>query len=106
MTTTMSSSATVTMIRRKLLLKLFLWWFLLLKFVLPLVLLLPRLLLPADRLELLQPGTFCFHKSWGAGRVDKWDRLGVKVVIVMYKGTPDISQVIRAMFIVFGLGYQ
>ena len=35
----------------------------------------------ADLLEFLQPGTFCFHKSWGAGKVASWDRLGVKVVI-------------------------
>lgn len=35
----------------------------------------------ADQLDSLQPGTFCFHKSWGAGVVKAWDRLGVKVVI-------------------------
>ena len=35
----------------------------------------------AEKLDSLQPGTFCFHKSWGAGKVSGWDRLGVKVVI-------------------------
>jgi transcription elongation factor GreA-like protein len=37
--------------------------------------------LTAEQLELLPPGTFCQHKSWGAGKVVDWDRLGVKVVV-------------------------
>lgn len=35
----------------------------------------------AQQLELLPPGTFCHHKSWGAGKIVEWDRLGVKVVV-------------------------
>lgn len=35
----------------------------------------------AQQLELLPPGTFCQHKSWGAGKVIDWDRLGVKVIV-------------------------
>lgn len=35
----------------------------------------------AQHLELLPPGTYCHHKSWGAGQVVEWDRLGVKVVV-------------------------
>ncbi|MEM6280156.1 MAG: GreA/GreB family elongation factor [Verrucomicrobiota bacterium] len=35
----------------------------------------------AEQLELLPPGTFCQHKSWGAGRIADWDRLGLKVVV-------------------------
>ena len=35
----------------------------------------------AQQLELLPPGTFCHHKSWGVGKVVDWDRLGVKVVV-------------------------
>lgn len=35
----------------------------------------------AQQLELLPPGTFCHHKSWGAGQVVDWDRLGVKVIV-------------------------
>ncbi|MBL9152894.1 MAG: GreA/GreB family elongation factor [Verrucomicrobiales bacterium] len=35
----------------------------------------------ADQLDRLQPGTFCYHKSWKAGRIASWDRLGLKVVI-------------------------
>lgn len=37
--------------------------------------------LTAEQLELLPPGTFCQHKSWGAGKVVDWDRLGLKVVV-------------------------
>jgi transcription elongation GreA/GreB family factor len=37
--------------------------------------------LTAEQLELLPPGTFCQHKSWGAGKVVDWDRLAVKVVV-------------------------
>lgn len=35
----------------------------------------------ADQLELLPPGTFCQHKSWGAGKIADWDRLNVKVIV-------------------------
>ncbi len=35
----------------------------------------------ADQLELLTPGTYCQHKSWGAGKISEWDRLNVKVVV-------------------------
>lgn len=35
----------------------------------------------AQQLDLLHPGTFCHHKSWGAGKVVDWDRLGVKVIV-------------------------
>lgn len=35
----------------------------------------------AELLEALPPGTFCEHKSWGAGKITEWDRLNVKVVV-------------------------
>ncbi|NRB76788.1 MAG: GreA/GreB family elongation factor [Verrucomicrobiales bacterium] len=35
----------------------------------------------AEQLDLLPPGTFCQHKSWGAGKIAEWDRLNVKVVV-------------------------
>ncbi|MAS94600.1 MAG: hypothetical protein CMO55_15480 [Verrucomicrobiales bacterium] len=35
----------------------------------------------AEQLEALPPGTFCEHKSWGAGKIAEWDRLNVKVVV-------------------------
>ncbi|MCB1203046.1 MAG: GreA/GreB family elongation factor [Verrucomicrobiae bacterium] len=35
----------------------------------------------AQQLDLLPPGTFCYHKSWGAGKVADWDRLGVKLIV-------------------------
>ncbi|MEX2580202.1 MAG: GreA/GreB family elongation factor [Verrucomicrobiales bacterium] len=35
----------------------------------------------AEELDELQPGTFCEHKSWGAGRIADWDRLNLKVVV-------------------------
>lgn len=41
----------------------------------------------AQQLELLPPGTFCHHKSWGPGKVVDWDRLGVKVVVDFEKKT-------------------
>lgn len=37
--------------------------------------------LTAQQLELLPPGTYCQHKSWGAGKVIDWDRLGVKLIV-------------------------
>lgn len=35
----------------------------------------------AQQLELLPPGTYCHHKSWGVGKIVEWDRLGVKVIV-------------------------
>jgi len=35
----------------------------------------------AEALDLLPPGTYCNHKSWGAGKVADWDRLNLKVVV-------------------------
>lgn len=35
----------------------------------------------ADQLELLRPGTFCLHKSWGFGRVAEWNLLLNQVLI-------------------------
>jgi len=35
----------------------------------------------AEKLDALEPGTFCAHKSWGAGKVVDWDRLNTKVVV-------------------------
>jgi len=34
-----------------------------------------------DRLSQIAPGSFCYHKSWGAGKVASWDIIGGKVVI-------------------------
>ncbi len=34
-----------------------------------------------EKLDLLPPGTFCNHKSWGPGKVVDWDRLNLKIVI-------------------------
>jgi len=34
-----------------------------------------------ERLSQIAPGSFCFHKSWGAGKVASWDIIGGKVVI-------------------------
>ena len=34
-----------------------------------------------QQLDLLPKGTYCVHKSWGAGKVVKWDRLNLKVVV-------------------------
>lgn len=35
----------------------------------------------AEQLETLAPGTYCQHKSWGAGQIADWDRLNLKVVV-------------------------
>jgi transcription elongation GreA/GreB family factor len=35
----------------------------------------------AERLQKLQPGTFCLHKSWGFGRVREWNLLLNQIVI-------------------------
>ncbi|MDF2375430.1 MAG: GreA/GreB family elongation factor [Verrucomicrobiales bacterium] len=35
----------------------------------------------AEQLEALSPGTYCQHKSWGAGQIADWDRLNLKVVV-------------------------
>ncbi len=34
-----------------------------------------------NRLSELSPGSFCLHKSWGAGQVTEWDLFGGKVTI-------------------------
>ena len=34
-----------------------------------------------QKLDFLTVGTFCHHKSWGAGKVIEWDRLNLKVVV-------------------------
>src|SRR3954451_22423057 len=35
----------------------------------------------ADKLEKLQPGTYCLHKSWGFGRVAEWNLLFNQILI-------------------------
>src|SRR5438270_4374418 len=35
----------------------------------------------AERLDLLKPGTFCLHKSWGFGRVAEWNVLLNQILI-------------------------
>jgi transcription elongation GreA/GreB family factor len=35
----------------------------------------------AQQLEILKPGTFCLHKSWGFGRVSEWNLLLNQIVI-------------------------
>src|SRR5438309_149012 len=35
----------------------------------------------AEKLDALKPGTFCLHKSWGFGRVAKWNLLLNQIVI-------------------------
>ena len=35
----------------------------------------------AEKLDLLPPGTYCHHKSWGPGQIKEWDRLNTKVII-------------------------
>src|SRR5919197_6180998 len=35
----------------------------------------------AQQLEILKPGTFCLHKSWGFGRVTEWNLLLNQIVI-------------------------
>src|SRR5437867_190039 len=35
----------------------------------------------AEQLEILKPGTFCLHKSWGFGRVREWNLLLNQIVI-------------------------
>jgi transcription elongation GreA/GreB family factor len=35
----------------------------------------------ADRLKDLQPDSFCFHRSWGVGRVKEWDVIEAQMVI-------------------------
>jgi len=34
-----------------------------------------------EKLSKLAPGSFCLHKSWGAGRVAEWDLLGDRMII-------------------------
>src|SRR6266705_1575071 len=35
----------------------------------------------AEQLDLLKPGTFCLHKSWGFGRVSEWNLLLNQIII-------------------------
>src|ERR1041384_3373735 len=35
----------------------------------------------AERLEKLKPGTFCYHKSWGFGRIAEWNLLLNQILI-------------------------
>lgn len=40
-----------------------------------------------EKLSTLEPGTFCFHKSWGVGKVAEWDLLGYRI-IMDFEGKP------------------
>ena len=40
-----------------------------------------------EKLSTLEPGTFCFHKSWGVGKVAEWDLLGDRI-IMDFEGKP------------------
>jgi transcription elongation GreA/GreB family factor len=40
-----------------------------------------------EKLSTLEPGTFCFHKSWGVGKVAEWDLLGDRL-IMDFEGKP------------------
>jgi transcription elongation GreA/GreB family factor len=51
-----------------------------------------------EKLSLLSVGSFCQHKSWGAGRVSEWDLLGDRIV-VDYEGKPG-----HAMKLSFAIG--
>ena len=44
----------------------------------------------AEKLDVLKPGTFCLHKSWGFGRVAEWNLLLNQIVIdfIGKKGHP------------------
>src|SRR5881227_1143217 len=44
----------------------------------------------AEKLDLLKPGAFCLHKSWGFGRVAEWNLLLNQIVIdfIGKKGHP------------------
>ncbi|MEI6536613.1 MAG: hypothetical protein WCN98_14805, partial [Verrucomicrobiaceae bacterium] len=41
-----------------------------------------------EKLSLLPVGSFCQHKSWGAGRVKEWDLLADRMVID-FESKPD-----------------
>ncbi|MCC6881361.1 MAG: GreA/GreB family elongation factor [Verrucomicrobiales bacterium] len=41
----------------------------------------------AEKLDAFPPGTYCFHKSWGVGKVSAWDALATKVEID-FEGKP------------------
>lgn len=47
---------------------------------------------PSDgaKLSQLEPGTFCFHKSWGVGRVSEWDLFADRITID-FEGKPGHS---------------
>lgn len=40
-----------------------------------------------EKLSNLEPGTYCFHKSWGVGKVAEWDFLGDRI-IMDFEGKP------------------
>lgn len=40
-----------------------------------------------EKLSNLEPGTYCFHKSWGVGKVAEWDFLGDRI-IMNFEGKP------------------
>ncbi|MDB6074158.1 MAG: GreA/GreB family elongation factor [Verrucomicrobiaceae bacterium] len=40
-----------------------------------------------NKLDKLEPGTACLHKSWGVGRIAEWDLLGDRVLID-FEGKP------------------
>ncbi len=40
-----------------------------------------------NKLDKLEPGTACLHKSWGVGRIAEWDLLGDRVIID-FEGKP------------------
>ena len=40
-----------------------------------------------NKLDKLEPGTACSHKSWGVGRIAEWDLLGDRVLID-FEGKP------------------
>lgn len=40
-----------------------------------------------ERLTKLEPGTYCLHKSWGAGKIAEWDLFGDRLIID-FEGKP------------------
>ncbi len=40
-----------------------------------------------EKISRLEPGTYCLHKSWGAGKVASWDLLGDRMMID-FEGKP------------------
>lgn len=43
-----------------------------------------------EKLSALEPGRYCYHKSWGAGQIMSWDLVGDKLT-VHFEGKPDHS---------------